>query len=192
MPDHPRSVSQLDQLDDAALAQLACDCVACGDPAERETAGRCVGVLVARHRDLVRTVIAAKVPPVDVDDVESIVFGRFATAVYSGRQVHNPPGLLVRLATWARADHHAGRRPPEHPIEEWDDAQEDPELDRAATEAAVAQLLAPLSDRQREVVWRRLLDGESSAAVAARLGTTPGNIDVIMHRALGVLREAAS
>jgi len=188
--DDPRSVDALSTLDDAALAVLARNSLAGGD-AERETARRCVGLLVARHRGLVRAVIAAKVPLVDVDDVESSVLARFAAAIYTGeRPIQNPAGLLVRIAKWARADYHASRRPPDLPIEEWDDAEVDAALDGSADEAAIEELLAPLSERQREVVCRRVLDGDSSAEVATRLGTTPGNIDVILHRALARIREA--
>jgi RNA polymerase sigma factor (sigma-70 family) len=193
VPAHPRSVSDLEHLGDAALAALARACISNGDPAERETASRCAGLLVFRHRDLVRTVIAAKVPAADADDVESAVLARFATAIYTGPPIHNPAGLLVRIAMWARADHHDRRRRSETTrLEDWDDAQPDPKLDGIAVEAAVEELLAPLSERQREVVCGRLLDGRSSAEVATRLGTTAGNVDVILHRALGKMREAAT
>lgn len=193
MSAHPRSVPDLDLLDDAALTSLAHASLAGStDRAARETASRCVGLLAARHRELVRGVIATKVPAVYVDDVESTVFARFAAAVYSGRPVHNPAGLLVKIAKFARADYHDRRRSDTTPLEDWDDAQLDPELEQMATDAAVEELLAPLSERQREAVCRRLLDDETSAEVASRLHTTPGNIDVIVHRALHKLREAAT
>ena len=56
--------------------------------------------------------------------------------------------------------------------------------------AAVADMLAPLGDRQRDVVWQRVIEGRSSAEVAAMLNTTAGNVDVIVHRALATMREA--
>jgi DNA-directed RNA polymerase specialized sigma24 family protein len=39
-------------------------------------------------------------------------------------------------------------------------------------------------------VWQRIIEGRSSAEVAAKLNTTAGNIDVIVHRALATMREA--
>jgi RNA polymerase sigma factor (sigma-70 family) len=187
---HPRHPDDLALLGDAELVQLAQHCLA-GDPAHQETAQRCMSMVVLRRRGLVRTVIAAKVPPGAVDEVESDVLLRFATKVYSGAAISNPAGLLVRMATFARADYLEGRRDGDVPIEAWDGAADDPELDAGATEAAVEELLAPLTDRQREAVLKRIVEGRSSAEVAAMLETSPGNIDVIVHRALAKMREAA-
>ena len=64
------------------------------------------------------------------------------------------------------------------------------ESDLRQVRAAVDDLLAPLGDRQRDVVWLRIIEGRSSAEVAAMLGTTAGNVDVIVHRALSRMREA--
>ena len=52
------------------------------------------------------------------------------------------------------------------------------------------ELLAPLNQRQRDAVWGRIVEGRSSAEVAAMLDTTPGNIDVMVHRALAKMRQA--
>jgi RNA polymerase sigma factor (sigma-70 family) len=73
---------------------------------------------------------------------------------------------------------------------EWDAASHDAALDEIAVSAAVADLLAPLGDRHREVVWQRIIEGRSSAELAEMLETTAGNIDVILHRALARMREA--
>ena len=160
-----------------------------GEPG-RETARRCVGLVVLRHRDLVRSVIAAKVPPGAIDDVESDVLLRFSRKVYSGDEITNPVGLLLRMAIFCRADFHANRPATETSLGEWDAASDDAALDDLAVSAAVDELLAPLGDRQRDVVWQRIIEGRSSAEVAAMLETTAGNIDVIVHRALARMREA--
>ena len=135
-------------------------------------------------------VIAAKVPPGAIDDVESDVLLRFSRKVYSGDEVTNPVGLLLRMATFCRADFHANRPATESSLGEWDAASDDAALDDLAVSAAVDDLLAPLGDRQRDVVWLRIIEGRSSAEVAAMLETTAGNIDVIVHRALSRMREA--
>jgi RNA polymerase sigma factor (sigma-70 family) len=138
----------------------------------------------------VRSVIAAKVPAGAIDDVESDVLLRFSRKVYSGNQITNPIGLLLRMAVFCRADFHANRPATEPPLGEWDAASHDAALDEIAVSAAVADLLAPLGDRHREVVWQRIIEGRSSAELAEMLETTAGNIDVILHRALARMREA--
>ena len=137
-----------------------------------------------------RSVIAAKVPPGAIDDVESDVWLRFSRKAYSGDEITNPVGLLLRMAMFCRADFHANRPATEPTLGDWDDASDDAALDDIVVTAAVADLLAPLGDRQRDVVWQRIIEGRSSAEVAAMLKTTAGNIDVIVHRALATMREA--
>jgi RNA polymerase sigma factor (sigma-70 family) len=186
---HPYRFDDLTSLDDLALVRLARAALSEGELG-RETARRCVGLVVVRQRDLVRVVISAKVPPGAIDDVESEVLLRFARKVYSGDEITNPVGLLVRMAMFCRADFHANRPALESSLGDWDDASADTALDDLVVTAAVDDLLAPLGDRQRDVVWQRIIEGRSGAEVAAMLETTPGNIDVIVHRALARMREA--
>jgi len=188
VPLHPHRFDDLTLHDDLELVRLAQASLAEGEPG-RETARRCVGLVVLRQRDLVRVVISAKLPPGAVDDVESEVLLRFSRKVYSGDEITNPVGLLVRMAMFCRADFHANRPAPESSLGDWDDASADAALDDLVVTAAVDELLAPLGDRQRDVVWQRIIEGRSSAEVAAMLETTPGNIDVIVHRALARMRE---
>jgi RNA polymerase sigma factor (sigma-70 family) len=176
-------------LGNLALVRLAQASLSEGDPG-RETAKRCVGLVVLRQRDLVRAVIAAKVPSGAVEDVEADVLLRFSRKVYTGDEITNPVGLLLRMATFCRADFHANRPATESTLGEWDAASDDAALDELAVSAAVEELLAPLGDRQRDAVWLRIIEGRSSAEVATMLETTPGNIDVMVHRALARMREA--
>jgi RNA polymerase sigma-70 factor, ECF subfamily len=187
--EHPVPYDQLSPMADADLVRLAQ--AALGDGAAgRQTAQRCLGLVVARHRDLVRTVIAAKVPAAEVDDVESEVLLGFARTVYRGTRIQNPAGLLVRIARCARADFHSRRPPAASGLEEWDAAALDAALERLSDEEAVEDLLAPLSERQREILWQRIVEGRPSSEVASLHGTTAGNVDVIVHRCLARLREA--
>jgi DNA-directed RNA polymerase specialized sigma24 family protein len=189
VPLHPYRFDDLAPRDDLALVRLARASLADGG-AGRETAKRCVGLVVLRHRDLVRSVIAAKVPRGAVDDVEADVLLRFSRKAYSGDEITNPVGLLLRMAVFCRADFHANRPATETTLGDWDAASDDAALEDIAVSAAIADLLAPLGDRQRDVVWQRIIEGRSSAEVAAMLETTPVNIDVILHRALAGMREA--
>src|SRR5262245_3818069 len=135
-------------MDDADLVRLAQAALGEG-AAGRQTAQLCVGLVVARHRDLVRSVVAFKVPLDDVDDVEAEVLARFARKVYAGDTITNPAGLLVRIATFARADFHSRRPPAGASYEDWDDPEFDEALERLSDEEAVEGLLAPLNERQR-------------------------------------------
>ena len=187
---HPYLFDQLAPLDDLALVRLARAALSEGEPG-RETAKRCVGLVVLRQRDLVRSVIAAKVPPGAIDDVESDVLLRFSRKVYSGHEITNPVGLLLRMATFCRADFHANRPATQSSLGEWDAASDDAALDDLSDSAAAEHLrLGVQTDRQRDAVWLRIIEGRSSAEVAAMLETTAGNIDVIVHRALSRMREA--
>jgi DNA-directed RNA polymerase specialized sigma24 family protein len=191
VPDHPRHPDDLAPLSDLELVADAQRLYPLAG-AERETAKRCVGVVLLRHRDMVRAVVAAKVPREHVDEVESSVFMRFSRKVFIGDQITNPVGLLLRMAQFERASFHERRGEPEASLGEWDGPTPDPALDGPAVDAGVEELLAPLNGRQREVVWQRIVEGRSSAEVANEHGTTPGNVDVIVHRALAKMREAAT
>ena len=188
MAHDPAPLEELNQLDDIALVRRA---RATGgrrdDDAGRETGRRCIAVVLSRHRATIRAVIAAKVPRDVVDDLESDVFVRFVDSVHR-RDITNPAGLLVRIAQRVRADHLDGRRPSAS-LAGWEPAEEDPALEELATREAVEELLAPLSERQREALWLRFVDGRSGAEVARHLDTTRGNIDVIVHRALRRLEQ---
>jgi DNA-directed RNA polymerase specialized sigma24 family protein len=191
VPEHPRHPDDLARLEDGELILLAQKLAAQG-AAEQETARRCLGVVVVRSRPLVRAVIAAKVPAAVVDDLESDVLVRFARKVHSGTEVTNPTGLMLRMAQFVRADYLDGRRGSEMPLEEWDASADDDRLERLTVEAAVEELLAPLSDRQRSILCQRVIDELSSAEVGRANNTSPGNIDVIVHRSLARMRKAAS
>ena len=186
MPHHPASPEDLVQLDDVELVRRA-QAPAATD-AERETARRCLAVVRVRHSETIRAVIAAKVPLDAVADLESDVSVRFCTTVHRGHEIRNPAGLLVRIAQRVRADYLDGRQPAAT-LDGWDYGFDDPELEEAANEQAAEELLAPLSQRQREVVWLRIVEGRSGDEVAAMLDTSRGNIDVILHRALRRLQE---
>lgn len=55
---------------------------------------------------------------------------------------------------------------------------------------SVELALAELPPRYREVVAASLMDGEDSAAIAARLARAPGTVRVQLHRGLDLLRRA--
>ncbi len=156
-----------------------------------ETAKRCVALVFERHRMLVRSVCGAKAPHDVVDDLEAAVYERFVRVVYlRQRPIEAPAGLLVHMARKVVATFHGRRKPAGIPLDEIADmAAAEDGYDAVAAEEVAAELLATLSDRQREVVWGRLWEGLTGAEIAQRLDTTPGNVDVIFFRAMRRLRE---
>lgn len=81
---------------------------------------------------------------------------------------------------------------------ESDEALEAIADDRESADALIAhaedhllafQCVEKLGEVQRKVVTLRLLEDQPGVRVADRLGTTPGNAAVILHRAKRELRE---
>jgi RNA polymerase sigma-70 factor (ECF subfamily) len=65
-------------------------------------------------------------------------------------------------------------------------------LQRAEDQLALSTCVAELAESARRVVILRLLDELSGDEVAAELGTTPGNVAVMLHRAKEKLRACLS
>jgi RNA polymerase sigma factor (sigma-70 family) len=192
VPNHPASHEELVQLDDVELVRRAQTASGAGaSAADRETAKRCLTVVLLRHSGTIRAVIASKVPLDAVDDLQSNVSVRFVAAVGRGRPIFNPAGLLVRMAQRVRADHLAGRRPTTS-LDGWEPAYEEPDLEQSANQQSLEQILACLNERQRIAVLERIVEGRSGEEVADMLNTTRGNIDVIVHRALRRLQQELS
>ena len=120
---------------------------------------------------------AAKAPVDAVDDLEAAVYERFVKAVYLQREpMINPAGLLIVMTQRVIASHYA-RGP--HTTTTLDGIPEPrrhgwtPGRPRRRARWS-RQLLDKLSPKQREVVWMRLSDELSSAEIAERLDTLPG------------------
>ncbi len=190
MDGRPTPHAELERLSDAELVAHARERFPDGAPGLR-TAKLCVALIFERRRALVRTLCAAKAPSPVVDDLESQVYERFVRAVYTQTApIQNPSGLLVKMARNVIASHFEKGRGDAIPIGELPDVPAaDGGLEDVGMVEAVDEILAALSPRQREVVWGRVMEGQSSAEIAERLGTTPGNVDVIFFRAMRTLRE---
>ena len=70
-------------------------------------------------------------------------------------------------------------------------AGEDPEAEALASDdrASVRRAILRLKEEQQHVVLLRFVEGFTSAEVAAVLGKSEGNVRVIQHRALTLLRQ---
>jgi RNA polymerase sigma factor (sigma-70 family) len=182
----PTAYAELERMSDAELVAHARE-----HPAGTETAKLCVALVFERRRALVRAVCAAKAPVDVVDDLESHVYLRFVRVVYTQTTpMQNPSGLLVKMARNVIASHFEKHRREAVPR---GDMPETGAIDDAYSEAEtseyIEQLLSNITPAQREVVWGKVMEGLSSSAIAERLDTTAGNVDVIFFRALDKLRE---
>jgi RNA polymerase sigma factor (sigma-70 family) len=186
------SHDQLQRLSDAELVALARERMPEG-AAGVETARRAVALVYERHRGLVRALCASKAPLDLVDDLEGAVYERFVRAAYLGRSpIENPAGLLVVMTHRVIASHYDRRPPPAGPLDEVAGVEAmEVGFDQVAAAEIADQLLGCLTPRQRDVVWMRFAGEMTSAEIAARLETTPGNVDVIFYRAMRRLREEA-
>jgi RNA polymerase sigma-70 factor (ECF subfamily) len=110
-------------------------------------------------------------------------------------------GLSFRAFVYGIAAHkvtdafRAGVRDRSEPMAEVDDAAADddgPEqrVLQAEQSERLGRLLAVLSDRQREILVLRVGMGLSAAETAQVVGSTPGAVRVLQHRALTRLRVA--
>jgi RNA polymerase sigma-70 factor, ECF subfamily len=183
-------VPDLELLSDADLVAHARSVLAVdgGKP----IADRCIAIVFERHASLVRAVLGAKMPSARIDDAAQIVWQRFWTKIATDAEViRSPAGLLVRISRYVRADVAAAGESTGLPL---DDAEAGVADATAGVELEdfVSRLLDELPARQRQVVVLRMLEDRPSAEVARILGTTPGNIDVILHRALDAMRRAAT
>jgi RNA polymerase sigma-70 factor (ECF subfamily) len=71
-------------------------------------------------------------------------------------------------------------------------ARTDPAFDAVGQSEHLAQLLAPLTDDQREVLVLRIVAELSVEQTAAATGRRPGAVRALQHRALGQLRSQLS
>lgn len=157
----------------------------------KPVADRCIAILFERHATLVRAMLGAKMPSSRIDDAAQVVWQRFWTKLVTDPEaIHTPAGLLVKISRYVRADVAAEAEPPGRALDGAEPAGEDAAAG-VELEDYVGRLLDSLPPRQRQVVVLRILEDRPSAEVARILGTTPGNIDVILHRALDAMRRAA-
>ena len=102
--------------------------------------------------------------------------------------------ILVRNEARNRRRRHEVARPhssDEALLAELADDRESPDelILQAEAHVLAAQCVEKLAEMQRRVVTLRLLEDQPGVQVADLLGTTPGNVAVILHRAKNALRE---
>ena len=97
--------------------------------------------------------------------------------------------VVRNAARNARRRHHRAR-PHDGEVEELTAAEDvRGRIERAEARLAMSACVAELGDGARRVIMMRLIDELSGDEVAAALGTTPGNVAVMLHRAKQNLRD---
>ncbi len=88
------------------------------------------------------------------------------------------------------------RTPATRPLEDGEFEAPGGDVEREALESLggqwVSEVLAELSDDQRDVILLRVVGDLSVADVAATLGKRPGAVRALQHRAIGALRRTLS
>ena len=96
---------------------------------------------------------------------------------------------IVRNAARNLRRRHHRARPHDGDVESIEDAPETlAKMERAEHRLAMSACVAELGEGAQRVVMMRLLDELSGDEVAQQLGTTPGNVAVMLHRAKEKLR----
>lgn len=133
---------------------------------------------------------------VPADDAEALVQDVFVAYVMRTSEVHDPQAWLVGAICHASRKYWRGKdRESAMPEDSAEWADEGALLavtdvfDRTALEATMSRL----DDRGRELLRRFYLEGQSTSAIAAELGTTTGTVQVLLHktrkRAHAIYRE---
>ena len=188
----PISHDDLQRLSDAELVAFAREQSPL-DPVARESAKRAVALVCLRHSGALRAQCAAKANRKDVDDLEILVFERFVKVVYTKTEpMTNPGGMLHVMAQRVIANHH-DRKAPDHASLDAvaDHGALDGGYDQLAGDEYVESLLGQLTEKQRAVVVMKACEGRPSSEIAEHLGTSPGNVDVMYHRAKTFLQGVA-
>jgi RNA polymerase sigma factor (sigma-70 family) len=132
----------------------------------------------------------------DPNVAQDIVQEAFVRVWRSPRTPRDVPGfrrwLYKTIVNLAR-DHHR-RRVLWARLRFWSVAPPDPavEVERMMGGAALEQAIASLSWRERVAVYLRFFDDAPFAEVAATLGMREATARVVVHRALGKLRDRLS
>ncbi len=153
-----------------------------------------VGELVRRHRaGLLRSAVALGLQPDEALDVVQDAFAIFLSRPeWRALPRHTPDaerllGALVRntARTHRRRPHRRHQALEDDPVEEIVEVAPLPDalLAEAEEHHRLTGCVATLKEMQRAVVVARLFEGDSGLEAASRLGMTPRNVAVVLHRA---------
>jgi RNA polymerase sigma factor (sigma-70 family) len=143
--------------------------------------------LLASYYETIRTRLLVRLPRDDADEVAHRVVDRLIGELARGKTYSVPFRVVVhQVIGWKLKEHFAERRHeplPEEP-DLPDETAEDPD-----ERIALAQMLADLPPRSREVLELRYLDGLEIVQIAERLSMTRNAVDQALFRGRRRLKE---
>lgn len=134
------------------------------------------------------------VPEAEAEDVVSEAFIAMVAAIDHDRGPRTSVRAYLHQAIWSRSTRRWARR--EDPVDSFDGGAEgfvDPMAgygERLGDRSDLAQAMATLSPRWRDVIWMVEVEGQSMAEVGARLDIAPSAAASLVYRARKALREA--
>ncbi len=129
----------------------------------------------------------------EAQDLTSDIFLKLWQYLQDGNKVSHLGALIYQIARTSIVDHHRSSRS-EASIDEFSQNLELPDIaglaniHRSAELSQVLSAIRLLKDEYREVITMRYIDGINSSEIAALLGKSPGNVRVLLHRALETTR----
>jgi RNA polymerase sigma factor (sigma-70 family) len=147
-----------------------------------EAASTSFDAIYDEHTPLLRAIARRKfnVPDADIDSLVHDVFASFLT---SAARIREPRPYLVGGICNASRNYWRRRQRDESmfvAIDENAACGEDVQRDVSRT-LTLNAALSRIGDRCRNVLQRYYLESESTATIAAAIGTTPGNVLYILH-----------
>lgn len=122
---------------------------------------------------------------VSADDAEAIVQDTYVAYLVQAGDVKDPRAWLLGTLRngcrqyWKRQSREVPM-PPES--ESWPDPRATATQDQLIDDLAALKVIEMLPERDRDLLERFYLSGESTLAIAEALGTTPGTIQVFLHQ----------
>jgi len=131
----------------------------------------------------------------DAQDISSEVFLKAWQYISDNNEVKNLNALLYRIARNLVIDYYRKSSRQDIPIDQQIMEQQEMKMDgikevdiRIETEK-IEQKLHQLKDDYREIVILRYIEGFSIKEIAEIVEKKPGNVRIILHRALNTLKE---
>lgn len=148
---------------------------------------RAFTLLHARYGGLVHSILLARAPHADVEDMVQDVFLKSWRQLSALRDAEAFGPWLSRIARNRAVDFFRRRRNPEALP---DDVAREAPPSAEANEALDA--IRALPEAYRETLLLRLVEGWTGPEIAARTGLTPGSVRVNLHRGMQLLRQRLS
>lgn len=145
------------------------------------------GRLYAKYAPLVNSILLARVPRTDVEDLVQDVF---VTAIDKLHTLRNPDAFGAWIATIARNRAIAFYRESRPTVEVTEDLCTYGGKDRTEGDALeLLRIIQMLPPAYRETLIMRLAEGMTGPEIALRTGLTAASVRVNLHRGMKLLKE---